>query len=443
MNLLGAKAQTPLPQRELRQGLGVNWAQVVLHLVLVFCVGLTVGTERTVVPLIGSSTFHIQSFSYIASFVISFGLVKAVLNLVAGRLSEFSGRRLVMIAGWVAAIPIPFLIIAAPNWSWVIVANVFLGINQGLCWSMSVNAKIDLVGPSRRGLVVGLSEAAGYGGVAVAALITGYLAAAYGLRPAPFLFALGVIVIALGLTVALMEETLPYTRLEGDRQGSALVPAVSPGNFIEIFIRACFRDRTLFALNQAGLVEKFVDALVWVAYPLYLTAHHLPIQQVGAVVFVYGIVWGLGQIPSGQIADVIGRKVISVAGMVICGLGVLVVPLVDGFGLWLAAAAVTGLGMALLYPTLQTAAADASAPEWRATALGVYRFWRDSGYAFGALFLGFLANRSGLAAAYFGVAIAMFISAGVLAVLMPETRPHEPKAGVGSQVAAGGVSGAR
>ncbi len=423
MTLREARTPTPMPQRELRQGLGVNWVQVLLQVVLVFCVGMTIGTERTVVPLIGSSTFHIQSFTYIGSFVISFALVKAVLNLVAGRLSERRGRRPMMIAGWVAAIPIPILIIAAPNWSWVVLANVLLGINQGLCWSMAVNAKIDLVGFARRGLAVGLDEAAGYGGVALAALVTGYLAAAYGLRPAPFVFAFVVIVIALGLSVALMEETLPYARLEGNRPGAAAKPDVPPPSFLEIFAIASFRDRKLFALSQAGLVEKFVDALVWVAYPLYLTSRHLPVQQVGEVVFAYGIVWGLVQVPAGHVADVIGRKLISVAGMVVCGLGVLAMPLVDGLGLWLASAAVTGLGMALLYPTLQTAAADASPPAWRATALGVYRFWRDSGYAVGAIFLGLLANRSGLASAYFGVAAAMFLSAGVLAALMPETRP--------------------
>lgn len=439
---MGAKSRTAPPQRELKQGLRANWAQVALQVVLVFCVGLTIGTERTVVPLIGSTTFHVKSYTYIASFVISFALVKAVLNLVAGRLSERRGRKPMMIAGWVAAIPIPILIIAAPDWSWVVLANVLLGINQGLCWSMAVNAKIDLIGAARRGLAVGIDEAGGYGGVAVAALVTGYLAAAYGLRPAPFIFAIAEIVIALGLSLTLMEETLPYAHLEGNRHGASNLNGPQP-SFREIFILTSVRDRTLFALNQAGLVEKFVDALVWVAYPLYFASRHLPVEQIGAVVFSYGIVWGLVQVPAGHLSDVIGRKIISVAGMVLCGLGVLLVPLVDGLGPWLAAAALTGFGMALLYPTLQTAAADAAPPMWRATSLGVYRFWRDSGYVFGALFLGFLANRSGLTASFFGVAIAMFISAGVLAILMPETRPPEPKAGVGSQVVVGEVSGAR
>jgi MFS family permease len=433
-DVLEAEVEAPPQKRVLEQGLRANWMQVALQVVLVFCVGLTIGTERTVVPIIGRSNFHVRSYTYIASFVISFALVKAVLNLVAGRLSERRGRKPMMIAGWVAAIPIPVLIIAAPDWSWVVAANVLLGINQGLCWSMAVNAKIDLVGAARRGLAVGLDEAGGYGGVALAALITGYLAAAHGLRPAPFIFAIAEIVIALGLSVALMEETLPYAHLEGNQHKSSSKPSGPQPSFLEIFTLTSVRDRTLFALNQAGLVEKFVDALVWVAYPLYFASRHMPVERIGAVVFAYGITWGLVQVPAGHLSDVYGRKVISVAGMVVCGLGVLAVPMVDGFGFWLAAAAVTGLGMALLYPTLQTAAADASPPVWRATALGVYRFWRDSGYVFGALFLGVLANSSGLAASYFGVAIAMFLSAGVLAALMPETRPKEPNAGGGPRL---------
>lgn len=415
----------------------MNWAQFTLQMTIIFCVGLTIGTERTVVPLVGSTTFHVRSFTYIASFVISFGIVKAILNLVGGRLAERLGRRPVLIAGWVVALPIPLLIIAAPDWSWVVLANILLGVNQGLAWSMSVNAKIDLAGVPRRGLAVGLDEAGGYGGVAVAALVTGYLAAAYGLRPAPFWFALGVIVVALGLTALLMEETLPYARLEVSRAGSAGGEGRSL-SFVEIFALASYRDRTMFAVSQAGLVEKFVDALVWIAYPLYLASRHLPVEQIGIVVFVYSMVWGLGQVGTGQLADLIGRKVPIVAGMVICGLGVFAVPLVTGFVPWLLAAAVTGAGMALLYPNLITAAADASHPSWRATGLGVYRFWRDGGYAVGALFLGVLAQGSGLAASYYGVAAAMMLSAALLIVFMAETHPS------GSAPAAlGGLIGRR
>jgi MFS family permease len=413
---------TTIPARQLRQGLAANWPQFTLQMWLVFCVGLTVGTERTVLPLIGTDVFHLRSLTYIASFVVSFGAVKAVLNLVGGRLAERFGRRPPLIAGWLIAIPIPLLVIFAPSWNWVIAANVLLGINQGLAWSMSVNAKIDLVGPVRRGLAVGLDEAGGYGGVAVAALVTGYLGAAFGLRPAPFWFALGVILVALGLSWLLVQETLPYARLEAPTRSD------DGRTFVELFALASVRDRTMFAVCQAGLIEKFVDALVWVVYPLYLASRGLPVEQIGTVVFVYGIVWGIGQIGAGQLADRIGRKPPIAAGMVLCGLGVLAVPLVQGWGWWLLAAGVTGAGMALLYPNLVTAAADAAQPSWRATGLGVYRFWRDGGYAIGGLFLGFLAAGGGLRASYFGVAAAMLISAAVLIAAMRETRPR-PEAG--------------
>jgi MFS family permease len=413
---------TTIPARQLRQGLAANWPQFTLQMWLVFCVGLTVGTERTVLPLIGTDVFHLRSLTYIASFVVSFGAVKAVLNLVGGRLAERFGRRPPLIAGWLIAIPIPLLVIFAPSWNWVIAANVLLGINQGLAWSTSVNAKIDLVGPVRRGLAVGLDEAGGYGGVAVAALVTGYLGAAFGLRPAPFWFALGVILVALGLSWLLVQETLPYARLEAPTRSD------DGRTFVELFALTSVRDRTMFAVCQAGLIEKFVDALVWVVYPLYLASRGLPVEQIGTVVFVYGIVWGIGQIGAGQLADRIGRKPPIAAGMVLCGLGVLAVPLVQGWGWWLLAAGVTGAGMALLYPNLVTAAADAAQPSWRATGLGVYRFWRDGGYAIGGLFLGFLAAGGGLRASYFGVAAAMLISAAVLIAAMRETRPR-PEAG--------------
>ncbi len=409
--------EASIPARQLRQGFAANCPQFTLQMGMVFCVGLTVGTERTVLPLIGAEVFHLRSLTYIASFVVSFGVVKAVLNLVGGRLAERFGRRPPLLAGWLVAIPIPFLVIYAPDWNWVIAANVLLGINQGLAWSMSVNAKIDLVGPVRRGLAMGLDEAGGYGGVAVAALVTGYLGAAFGLRPVPFWFALAVILIALGLGWLLMEETLPYARLEAPAR-----PGQGP-SFLEIFALASVRDRTMFALSQAGLVEKFVDGLVWVAYPLYLASRGLPVEQIGTVVFVYGIVWGVGQIGAGQLADRIGRKPPIAVGMVLCGLGVLAVPLVQGWVWWLLAAAVTGGGMALLYPNLVTAVADAARPSWRASGLGVYRFWRDGGYAIGGIFLGFLAAGGGLRASYFGVAGAMFASAGVLIAAMRETRP--------------------
>ncbi len=409
----------------LRHGIRANWPQFVLQMGIILCVGLTIGTERTVLPLIGKQDFHIQSSVYISSFVISFGLAKAFLNLVAGRLSERFGRKPILLTGWISALPVPLLLITARSWSWVILANVLLGVNQGLAWSMSVNAKIDLAGPARRGLVVGLDEAGGYVGVALAALVTGYLAAAYGLRPAPFLFAGLVIVTALLMTISLMEETLPYALAEPQRHAPSPPPTEGHASlsFARIFLLASFRDRTRFALSQAGAIEKFVDALVWVAFPLYLSSQQLSVAHIGELVFIYGMVWGLAQILTGQLADLIGRKLPITIGMFLCGGGVFTVPLVHGRTAWALAAAATGLGMALLYPNLVTAAADASPPAWRATGLGVYRFWRDAGYAFGALFVGVVAASFGLPVSFYAVAVAMGVSGVVTVVLLRETRP--------------------
>jgi MFS family permease len=305
----------------------------------------------------------------------------------------------------------------------VILANALLGINQGLAWSMSVNAKIDLVGSARRGLAVGLDEAGGYGGVAVAALVTGYLAGAYGLRPAPFIFGALVIGVALLMSILLMEETLPYALAEGRHAGSSPGTGAARLTLPKLFRLASFQDRTMLAINQAGAIEKFVDALVWVALPLYLAAQQLPVARIGEVVFVYGLVWGLGQVGSGHLADRVGRKIPIATGMAVCAVGVLIVPVVSSEAGWVLAAGVTGLGMALLYPNLMTAAADASPPALRASGLGVYRFWRDLGYAVGAIFIGVLASAGGLPLTFYGVAIAMGLSAAVLVAVMKETRP--------------------
>jgi len=412
----GVRAQA----REFPQGLAANWQQFALQMVLIVAVGMTIGTERTVLPLLGKQAFHVQSFVLIGSFVTSFGLVKAAMNLLGGGLSERYGRRPVLIAGWLSALPVPALLILAPSWSWVIFANVLLGINQGLAWSMSVNAKIDLAGSRHRGLAVGLDEAGGYGGVALAALITGYLAAAFGLRPAPFIFGGLVIAVALLMGIFLVEETLPYALAEARH---APEMTATPLALPRVFLLASFQDRTLLAINQAGTVEKFVDALVWVGVPLYLASRHLPIAHIGEVVFAYGIVWGLGQIPAGHVADLVGRKIPIATGMLVCAIGVLLLPLASSLGGWLLAAALIGGGMALLYPNLMTAAADASPPAWRASGLGVYRFWRDLGYALGAVGVGLVANAWGLAATFFVVAVAMGVSTLWLVTLMKETRP--------------------
>ncbi|WP_254538809.1 MFS transporter [Halomarina litorea] len=403
------------------QGIRRNRSQFALQLLTVFAVGLTIGAERNVVPVLGRDVLGVESMLVIGSFVVSFGFVKALLNLYGGKWSESYGRKPILVAGWLVALPIPVILVYAPNWWWITIGNVLLGINQGLAWSMSVNAKIDLAGSDVRGLAVGLDEAFGYGGVAVGTWVTGAIAAQYGLRPEPFYFLAGVVVVALLVSVLFVEETLPYARAEAEDAGRAETDADLP--FREVLKRATYGDRTLFAAAQAGSVEKFVDALVWIAYPLYLTASGLTIAEVGVVVGVYGGVWGVLQLYTGKLADDIGRRPPVVAGMFVAGAGVLATVLVSGYWSWVLTAAVTGVGMALLYPNLITVVGDAAHPSWRATGLGVYRMWRDAGYGFGAIVIGVTADLVSTEAAFYVVAVAMFVSGGIALAWMRETHP--------------------
>ena len=403
-----------------RQGIHANWEQFSLQLLTVFAVGLTIGAERNVVPILGRDLLGVESILVLGSFVVSFGFVKALLNLYGGKWAETYGRKPILIAGWIVALPIPIILIYAPNWWWITLGNVLLGANQGLAWSMSVNAKIDLAGSDARGFAVGLDEAFGYGGVAVGTWITGVIAAQHGLRPEPFYFLAGVIVLALLVAVLFVEETLPYAEAEADSETDDSDAKLS---FAEVVKRATWEDRTLFAAAQAGSVEKFVDALVWIGYPLYLTTVGLSVDQVGVVVGVYGGVWGILQLYTGKLADDIGRRLPVITGMVIAGIGVLATVLVHGYWSWIVTAGITGVGMALLYPTLITVVGDAAHPTWRATGLGVYRMWRDAGYAFGALLIGVTADLASIQAAFYVTAMAMFLSGGVVAAWMRETHP--------------------
>lgn len=411
---------------DLRQGIREHAGQFSLHVALVFATGLTIGSERTVVPVLGEEVFGVESFLVIGSFVVSFGFVKAFLNLYAGRWGERYGRKPVLVAGWVTALPLPVILIYAPNWWWISVGNVLLGVNQALTWSMAINAKIDLAGPKQRGLAVGIDEAFGYTGVAVGAWFTGVIAARTALRPQPFYFLAAVVVLALLASVFLVRETVQYARAEGgDDDADADLP------FRAVLRRATYGDHTLFAAAQAGHVENFVDTLVWIAFPIYLTAEGLPIDAVGFVVGVHSAAYFL-QIATGGLADRIGRKPPVVAGMFVAGAGVLGMTAVDGYVAWTVLSVVSGVGMALLYPNLMTVPGDACHPSWRATGMGVYRMWRDAGYGVGAILIGGVMTVASVETAFHVVGVLMLVSGALVYLWMEETHPnfgtHEPPA---------------
>jgi MFS family permease len=421
---------------ELQHGIRPNLEQFLHQLLQVLLVGLTIGMMRTVVPALAESEFGVpkNSFVLLSAFVVAFGLVKGTMNFVAGRLSERIGRKRVLLLGWLVALPIPLLVWYAPDWNWIVLATVLLGINQGLTWSMTQTAKLDITRLDERGLTLGLNEFAGYVGVALAGIVTAYLATALGARTGLLVFGMAVILLALLLTQLWVRDTLPWAKAEAARHGQGTIAqplpryprnvSAQPGSW-EIFALMSWRDRRLAALSQAGLVEKFVDALVWVFYPLFLYRQGLSLPEVGWVIGIYGFVWGGSQLFTGRLSDHVGRYWPNVLGMWICGAGVAMMLLGQGMWWWSLSAVVTGFGMALLYPNLSAAVADISHPAWRGSAIGIYRFWRDLGYGIGALGLGLVAHLSGQMETAFGfVAVSMFASGALLAWLCEETHPR-------------------
>jgi MFS family permease len=419
---------------ELEQGIREHLGQFSLHVLLVFATGLTMGSERAVLPVLGRDVLGVESVVYIGSFVVSFGFVKALLNLYAGKWGETYGRKPVLVLGWLTAVPLPFVLIFAPNWGWITVGNVLLGINQALTWSMAINAKIDLAGPDQRGLAVGIDEAFGYTGVAVGTWVTGLIAGQWGLRPEPFYFLGAVVLLALVLALFLVRETVQFARAEGeDDHHDANLP------FGAVLKRATYGDRTLFAAAQAGHVENFVDTLFWIAVPLYLTSEGLGIAAAGLVVGIHSAMYFL-QIATGGLADRIGRRPPVVWGMFLAGAGVLGMVLVGNYLAWALLAAVSGLGMALLYPNLMTVPGDAAHPTWRSAGMGVYRMWRDAGYGVGAIVIGLATELATPEAAFYLTALLMFASGAVVYWWMEETHPefgtHTPPAPAPEQPAA-------
>ncbi len=402
-------------------GLKANWQQFTLLVVVNAFVGAMVGLERTVVPLIAEADFGLMSKSVALSFLISFGIVKALANLFAGRLSDRVGRKRILVAGWLAGLPVPLLIIFAPSWSWIVFANVLLGINQGLCWSTTVIMKIDLVGPKQRGLAMGLNEAAGYMAVSLSALTTGYLAATYNLRPTPFYPGLAFALLGLLISIFFIHETKSHAEQEAKSQ--TRTSNSQPPSFAQILLLTSWKDRALFAVSQAGMVNNLNDGMVWGLIPIFLTTAGLPVEQVGLVAATYPGVWGLSQLITGALSDRLGRKWLITSGMWVQAVGIALFVVSRGFGAWMLGAILLGLGTAMVYPTLLAAVSDVAHPEWRASAVGVYRLWRDGGYAVGALAAGLLADAFNIPVAIAAIGGLTFLSGGIVAVVMYETLP--------------------
>jgi MFS family permease len=398
-----------------RLGLRENWPQFSLLVLVNAFVGGMVGLERTVVPLIGAEEFGIGSATIVVSFIVSFGVIKALANLVSGHFADIYGRKHMLMLGWLVGLPVPFMIAWAPSWGWVVAANALLGINQGFAWSMTVIMKIDLVGPKSRGLAVGLNEFAGYLSVGLTAFLTGYIAQRHGLRPDPFY--LGIAYAALGLILSwlLVRDTRQHVRLEM----SGAEPATSLG-FWQIFRTTSFGDRNLFAASQAGLVNNLNDGMSWGIFPLFFVGFGLSVERIGILKAVYPAVWGVLQTITGPLSDRWGRKGLIVAGMWVQAAGLWLTAATGTFGWWLLGSILLGLGTAMVYPTLIAAVSDASPPSWRARSLSVYRFWRDLGYAIGALSAGIMADLFGFTWAIAAIGALTFVSGAVVAVAMKE-----------------------
>ena len=400
----------------IRLGLRENWQQFSLLVLVNAFVGGMVGLERTVVPLIGAQEFHIVSTTLVTSFIVSFGVVKAIANLLSGHFADVYGRKHVLIAGWLIGVPVPFMIGWGPSWGWIIAANALLGINQGLAWSMTVIMKVDLVGPKSRGLAVGLNEFAGYLAVGITAFLTGYVAEHYGLRPEPFYLGIGYVVLGLLLSLAAIHDTRHHVRLELMQHTT---PAAAAG-FWEIFRRASFGDRNLLAASQAGLVNNLNDGMSWGIFPLYFAAFGLGFERIGVLKAVYPAAWGILQTVTGPLSDRWGRKGLIVAGMWVQAAALFLTASTHDFGWWFAGSLFLGVGTAMVYPTLIAAVSDASHPSWRARSLSVYRFWRDMGYAIGALVAGIIADLFGPAWAIATIGALTFVSGAVVAFVMRE-----------------------
>jgi MFS family permease len=410
------------PKRDVTLGLRANAGQFALLVGISALVGGMVGQERTIVPLLASEVFGLATATAALAFLVAFGLSKAVTNLVAGALADRVGRKPVLVAGWLVGLPVPFILILAPDWSWVVAANILLGVNQGLTWSTTVLMKIDLVGPRRRGLALGLNEASGYLAVALIAFLTGLIADSAGLRPAPFFLGIAIAGLGLGASVLFVRETRGHALSE-----SVALTAGSHADdigWLRLAWRSTIADRSLSAAAQAGLVNNLNDALAWGLLPIVQSAAGLPIGQIGVLAAAYPATWGVGQIATGALSDRIGRKRLIVAGMLAQALAIAAIAATTGFVPWLGCAVLLGIGTAMVYPTLIAVVVDVAEPRQRGAVTGVYRFWRDLGFAVGAIVVGVVVDRVDARAAILAVAVLTAASGLIVAVRMRETRPR-------------------
>ena len=409
------------PGSDLTLGLRANAGQFALLVGVSALVGGMVGQERAIVPLLAVEVFGLPTATAALAFLVAFGLTKAVTNLVAGALADRVGRRPVLVAGWLVGLPVPFILILAPAWGWVVAANILLGVNQGLTWSTTVLMKIDLVGPRRRGLALGLNEASGYLAVALTAFLTGLIAESAGLRPAPFFLGIAIAGLGLGASVLFVRETHGHALHESR---VAAGPPKTDLHWLRLAWRSTVSDPSLSAASQAGLVNNLNDGLAWGLLPLVWASAGIPLGQIGILAAAYPATWGVVQVATGAWSDRVGRKRLIVAGMLAQASAIAAIAVWTGFGPWLVAALVLGVGTAMVYPTLIAVVADVAEPRQRGAITGIYRFWRDLGFAVGAILVGVLADRFDARVAILVVAGLTAISGLVVALRMRETRPR-------------------
>lgn len=407
--------------RKVQIGIKENLINFILLVVTNFFVGSMVGLERTILPIIGEEDFGLASASAALSFIISFGFSKAIVNYFAGAIADRLGRKKVLLIGWSIGLLVPLLVIFATSWWMIVVANIFLGINQGLAWSMTVNMKIDISKPTQRGLAVGLNEFAGYVGVAVMAAVSGFVATNFSNRPEPFY--LGIIIVLIGFILSsLVRDTEEHIKLQTKSNNNG--PTLSAK---EVFKTTTFKNKSLSSVTFAGLSTNLKDGMAWGLFPLFFTGVGLTVSQIGLLVAIYPASWGFFQLFTGALSDKIGRKWLIVGGMWLQAFSLWMILFVNQYSLWFIAAIFLGLGTAMVYPTLQASISDVAQPEWRASSMGVYRFWRDSGYAFGALFAGLLTDMLNVNWAI-GLVALLPLSAGLLAAIrLNETLPSLTK----------------